>query len=120
MSRNIKPGDMRERIALYSINTPQGPHHIFNPTHDDVELIRKVWTKREDSLTITRWAMVTQNAIDRVQFIIRYRSDLPEDMAIEHRGKLYTVFAKPELGNKQQWLLLLAGRLGINVNGDTF
>jgi len=96
----------------------EGVHHIFNPGPDDIKLIREVWTKREDSLNVNRWAMVTQNTINRKQFVINYRDDLPEDMAVEHKGKIYTVFAKPELGNKQ-WILLLAGRLGANEqHGD--
>jgi len=112
----MKRGDMRERIKLYRIKTPDGPHHIFNPTKDDVEPIREVWTKREDSLTVNRWAMVTQNIINRKQFIINWRDDLPEDMAVEFRGELYTVVARPELGNVRKWIMLLAGRLSSDAH----
>ena len=114
----MKRGDMRERIKLYRIKPPKGPHHIFNPTKDDVEPIREVWTKREDNISPGRWAMVTQNVIIRLQFIINYRRDLPEDLAIEHQGQIYTVVGRSELGNKSKWLMLLAGRLGESENGD--
>ena len=114
----MKRGEMNTRIKLHRIKTPVGPHHIFNPTHDHVELIREVWAKKEDKATASRWAMVTQNVVIRKQFIINYRYDLPEDMAVEHHGQIYTVLGRAELGNDRKWLMLLAGRLGANGGQD--
>jgi len=108
----MKRGELSARIKLHKIKTPQGPHHIFNPTHEDVTLIQEVWAKREDNPTPSRWAMVTQNTITRVQFIINYREDLPEDLAVEHRGQIYPVLGRAELGQDKKWTILLAGRLG--------
>ena len=108
----MKRGDMRSRIKLHRIRTPRGAHHIFNPGPDDVELIREVWALHEDKATSGRWGMVTQDAIIRKQFIINRRHDLPEDMAIEYQGHIYTVFAKSDMGDDRKWTMLLAGRLG--------
>jgi len=102
---------MRERIVLCRIKSPQGPHQIFNPDKEHLEFIRKVWTKREDKVTATSWAMVGTNVINRKQFIINYRKDLPEELALIHKGEIYTVVATIELGNNNTWLMLLAGRL---------
>jgi len=113
----MKRGDMQARIKLYRIKSPQGPHHIFNPGPDDVILIRAVWAKHEDKATSGQWAMVTQNVIIRKQFIINHRQDLPEDMAVEYKGHIYTVFAKPDLGTDRMWTMLLVGRLGQRENG---
>jgi len=114
----MKRGDMQTRVKLYRIKSPQGPHHIFNPGPDDVELIHEVWAKHEDKATSGQWAMVTQNTIIRKQFIINHRQDLPEDMAVGHRGQIYTVLAKSDLGDDKKWTMLLAGRLG-TVEGGT-
>ena len=108
----MKRGDMQTRIKLYRIKSPQGPHHIFNPGLDDIEHIRDVWAKHEDTPTPSRWAMVTVNTIVRKQFIIPHRQDLPEDLAVEHRGQIYTVLGRGELGNDKTYMILLAGRLG--------
>ena len=108
----MEVGEMRERITLCRIVSPQGPYQIFNPDEEHLEPIREVWTKREDKVTATSWTMVGVNVISRKQFIIRYREDLPEAMAIKHKGEIYTVVAKVELGNNKTWLMLLAGRLG--------
>jgi len=113
----MKRGDMQTRIKLYRIKSPQGPHHIFNPGLDDIEHIRDVWAKHEDKVTASSWAMVAQNAVQRKQFIINRRQDLPEDMAIEYRGQIYTVFAKLDLGNDRMWTMLLVGRLGHSESG---
>jgi len=113
----MRRGDMQSRIKLHRILTPQGSHQIFNPTHNEVKLIREVWAKHEDYATPSRWAMVTVNTIIRKQFIINHRNDLPEDMAVEHRGNIYTVLHRQELGGDKKWIILLVGRLGINENG---
>jgi hypothetical protein len=111
---------MRERIKLYRIKTPQGPYQIVNPTVDDVEIIREVFAKREDKTQHERWGMTRVKAINRRQFIINYRDDLPEEMAVGYKGELYTVLEQQELGNNRKWIMLLAGTVSgdADTNGD--
>jgi len=111
----MKAGELRERITLFRIKTPQEPHQIFNPSYEDVEKIGATWAKREDKAQAARWgAMESINVMDKKQFIIRHRKDLPQHLAIEHGGKLYKVLAVLDLDNKSHWSMLLTG----TVSGD--
>ena len=107
-------GELREPIELLRINTPQGPHQIFNPTEDEVELFCKVWAKREDKTQTSRWQMVNVDTVDKKQFIIRHRKGLPEKLAVRFNGKIYVVVAVQDLDNKKHWSMLLAGVVGDN------
>ena len=113
----MKIGEMRERIALCRIKSPQSAYQIFNPALSDIAPFAEVWAKREDKATVSRWGMVTTRAIERKQFIIRYRADLPAEMALVWNGEVFTVFGASDLANTKHWTMLLVGRIGINEDG---
>jgi hypothetical protein len=115
----MKTGEMRERIKLCRIKTPDGPHQLFNPSADDIEPFADVWAKREDKVHTGRWGMVRLNAVNIRHYIIRYRKDLPEDMAVVHDGVIYSVLDRQILDTKRRYIILLAGRLNGNGDGDT-
>jgi len=117
----MRTGELRERVKLFRIKNPQGPHQIFNPSYDDVEPIGAIWAKREDKAQAARWgAMESINVMDKKQFIIRYRKDLPQHLAIEHDGKLYRVLAVLDLDNKRHWSMLLTGTVSGDESGFAF
>jgi len=109
--------ELRERIKLYRILSPKGPYQLFNPAENDVELIGEVWAKREDKSQSDRWGMVRTHVIDRKQFIIRYRRDKDSIQAVGFDGGIFPVFGAPDLDNRRQWTMLLAGRVEIDADG---
>jgi|GEM_PF-2289634 len=112
-------GQLRERIRLYKVLTPDGPHQIFNPSFENVEFFCAVWAKREDKIQAARWnQMETLNILDKRQFIIRHRKNLPANLAVEFAEKLYKVLAVQDLDNKRQWTMLLAGTVSEDADWD--
>lgn len=100
-------GELRERVSIMKPATIPGPVSDLEP-----ELIEHVtvWAKREDKIQEERWGGLAVNAVNKKQFIIRYREDITTDMFIRWKGKDLNILDSAELEFKR-WTIILAGEV---------
>lgn len=107
----MNAGQMRHRIKILRKKKEEG---VYISAEPELEEIAEIWAKKEDKLSPKIWGQLSDNALNKKQFIVRYRTDINESLRLGFEGDIYNILGVADLLGNEQWLAILVERV-VNV-----
>lgn len=101
----MKIGQMRDRIKF--LNKKQQTGAVINLSDNNYEPYKTVWSKVEYVSSKEIYSTNANNTLNVVKFIIRYRTDIKNDMRIEFDNDTYEIKGIRPLDTKKMYLMVI-------------
>ena len=95
-------GELRHKIDICSRVEQTGPVVDLAPTYHIV--IPNIWAKKIRLLSKEEIKLGVEHSIVRVNFIIRTRSNITEDMCIRYKDSIYNIIGYEELKEDKNYM----------------
>lgn len=97
-------GELRDRIILMKQPIQKGAFKDLNPTYEEY---KPLWAKAEYFKVNEVYKNDADNAISIMQFVVRYREDVENNMKVKFKGEFYDVKGARPIEGYKTWLLII-------------
>lgn len=101
----MSPGEMKDRITFQTKNTPSGA--VVDLSDDNYVDYKSTWAKVEYASVKEMFKSDADNIVNTLKFIIRYRTDIKNDMRVFFDDDSYEIKGIRPLDRKKMYLLIV-------------